>query len=88
MNSDPSCSNCPSTWKKILAFFIDYFSSFFIFGYIIAYFFEGLTKNGFELEGVPALVVFSLIIAYFIIMKRYFSGTLGEKILGIVPSKH
>jgi uncharacterized RDD family membrane protein YckC len=88
MNNDQSCSTCPPTWKKVLAFLIDFFGCFFIFGYVIAYFSGGLTSEGFNLNGVPALVLFALIIAYFIIMKNYFGGTFGKKILGIVHNKH
>jgi len=86
-NPDQSCSVCPPTWKKILAFFIDFWGCFFIFGFIIAYFSGNLTNEGFHLEGMPALLEFALIISYFIIMKKYFGGTFGKKIFGIAKGK-
>jgi uncharacterized RDD family membrane protein YckC len=83
----PRCSNCPPTWKKIVAFLIDFFGSFFIFGYLIAYFSGDLSASGFELQGMPALLLFALIISYFIIMKKFFGGTFGKKLLGIAKPK-
>jgi uncharacterized RDD family membrane protein YckC len=71
-----------------MSFFIDFLGCFVIFGYILAYFFGGLTEEGFNLEGISTLFLFSLIVSYFIIMKRYFGGTFGKKIFGIVSSKH
>lgn len=89
MSSDRSCSTCPSTWKKIGAFFIDFWGCFLIFGFAVAYFSGNLTNEGFSLEGAPALFSFFLIISYFVIMGRYFGGTFGKKIFGIVHhAKH
>jgi len=83
MNSNSQCSSCQPTWKKNLAFLIDLLGSFLIFGFIVAYFSGDLTKDGFELNGMPALALFSLIIAYFFIMKKYCGRTLGKKLFGI-----
>ncbi len=88
MNSDLSCSKCPPTWKKVLAFCVDFLGSFLIFGFVIAYFLGGLTEEGFNLQGAPALVLFSLMIAYFIVMGRYCGGTLGKRLFGIAHAKH
>lgn len=87
MNSDSSCSNCPATWKKVLAFLIDFWGSFLVFGFMVAYFFGGLTEEGFKLDGLPAFFLFFLIIVYFIVMKKYFGGTFGKKLFGINQSK-
>ena len=87
MNSNAPCPTCPPTWKKVLAFFVDFLGSFFVFGFGIAYFGGGLTHDGFKLEGGPALLVFLLIIAYFVIMGKYFGGTLGKKLVGIACTR-
>ena len=83
MNNGSSCSSCVPTWKKILAFILDITFSSIIFGFLIAYFTGNLTATGFELEGAPALLVMTLILTYFIMMNRYFGGTIGKKIFGI-----
>jgi uncharacterized RDD family membrane protein YckC len=77
---------CPPTWKKVLAFLVDIFGSFLVFGAIIAYFSGDLTSSGFHLEGAPAMVAFALMITYFIAMKKLFGGTLGKKLFGISKS--
>lgn len=71
------------TWKKIVAFILDFVGSFIIFGYIVAMIAGDTTSNGFELHGTPALIFFISIIAYFVIMNKYLDGTLGKRILGI-----
>ena len=77
---------CPPTWKKVLAFCVDFLGSFIIFGSIIAYFSGDMTSQGFHLEGMPALLLFLLVITYFVVMKKYFGRTLGKKIFGIAKS--
>jgi len=59
---------------------IDFFVSFIIFGFIISYFTGNITEEGFSLEGLPALIVFALVIGYFIIANKYLGGTLGKRI--------
>lgn len=75
------------TWKKVLAFLVDFFGTFFGFGIVVAYFSGDLTSNGFELEGLPALILFGLILAYFVIMNKFLGGTLGKKLFRISQSK-
>lgn len=74
-------------WKRVLAFLLDLFGSFFIFGMIIGYLTGGATKEGFSLTGGPALLLFALVIAYFVIMNKYCGGTVGKRILGIAKKK-
>ena len=72
-----------ATWKKVIAFFINIIGSFLIFGYLIAWFTGGLKWGGFNLNGAPALLVFVLVIAYFIIFNTFLGGTLGKRLMGI-----
>lgn len=41
----------------------------------------GRTPQGFALNGVPAFIAFALIIAYFVVLGRFFGGTLWQRLL-------
>ena len=69
------------SWKIVLAFILDLFTAFFLFGFIVAKFTGDTTESGFELNGTPALIMFALVIAYFVIGSRYLGGTLWQRIL-------
>lgn len=69
-------------WKIILAAILDFLTVFFVGGYIIAKLTGGTTTDGFQLNGLPALVLLAAIIAYFIIGKRM-GGTLWKRLLGV-----
>ncbi|MGI2032012.1 RDD family protein [Rhizobium panacihumi] len=71
----------PATWRIVLAFILDFFSIFWISGLIVAALFGGMTENGFNLNGPPALLCFALMIAYFVIFNRYLGGTIWKRIL-------
>ncbi len=68
-----------SMWRKVLAFIFDMVTTFGGFGYLVARFSGGLTENGFQLNGMPALLVFALIIGYFV-GARYVGGTIWQRI--------
>ena len=70
-----------ATWRIILAAALDFFTAFAIFGYLVAWASGGLTAGGFELEGIPALIVFALIVAYFLIGKKLLGGTPWQRFL-------
>ncbi len=69
------------TWKVVLAFILDLFTSFFGLGYLIALLTGNTTQGGFELNGLPALLLFAGVIAYMWLMPRY-GGRLWQRILG------
>jgi hypothetical protein len=71
----------PSTWRIVLAAILDFFTAFFILGFVVAYFSGGLTEGGFELSGLPALIMFALIILYFVVFNKYLGGTIWKRIL-------
>lgn len=70
----------PAMWRVVVAFMLDMFTSFFVFGFIIATFVGGRTENGFELSGMPAILLFAAVIAYMALMPRY-GGRLWQRIL-------
>lgn len=71
-----------ATWRVVLAAVLDVISAFLVFGYVIATLTGNATDTGFQLNGLPALVLFALIIAYFVIGNRM-GGTLWKRILGV-----
>jgi len=40
-----------------------------------------VTADGFKLEGMPALVLFALIVIYFVAGSKYLGGTIWQRIL-------
>jgi hypothetical protein len=47
----------------------------------VAYFTGGLTPDGFKLNGAPAFILFAIVIAYFVIGRKFAGGTLWQRIL-------
>lgn len=72
------------TWRIVLAAILDCLTAFFVLGFLVATIFGGRTARGFSLEGGPALLVFALIVAYFVIFNRYLGGTIWKRILKAV----
>jgi hypothetical protein len=70
-------------WKRVLAVILDFFTAFFAFGMAVAYVTGDTTSGGFNLSGLPALILFALMAAYFFVGRRYAGGTLWDRILGI-----
>lgn len=71
------------TWKRVVAAILDFFTVFLIGGYVIGKLTGGTTDNGFSLDGWPALVLIALIIAYFLLGRRYLGGTLWDRVFRI-----
>jgi hypothetical protein len=67
-------------WKKVVAAILDFLTVFLIGGIIIANFTGDTTSGGFELSGIPALILFAAIAAYFVLGYKY-GGTLWQRIL-------
>ncbi|MBN8293734.1 hypothetical protein JI664_17315 [Rhodobacter sp. NTK016B] len=72
----------PSTWRIVLAAILDFLTIFAVGGYVIARLTGNLTETGFQLSGAPAIALFVLIVAYFVVLGRYLGGTLWQRILG------
>jgi len=69
--------------RKIIAFIFDLLFSFIAFGFLIGALTGGLSESGFSLEGLPALILFSLVIAYFILANKFLGTSVGKLILGV-----
>ncbi|MCZ7485580.1 hypothetical protein [Rhizobium rhizogenes] len=74
-------SKQPASWRIILAFFLDFWTAFFAAGFLVAAVAGGRTPHGFALSGLPAFIALVLIIAYFIVLGRFFGGTLWQRLL-------
>jgi hypothetical protein len=70
-----------ATWRIVLAAILDFLTAFFVLGFVIAWFSGGMTEGGFQLNGMPALILFVLIFVYFWAGKKYFGGTIWKRIL-------
>ncbi len=73
----------PATWKIVVAAILDFLLVFFAAGYAIAMLTGGTTEDGFALNGAPALVLFALVIAYFVVMNKWLGGTVFKRLFGI-----
>jgi LPXTG-motif cell wall-anchored protein len=70
-------------WKRTVAAALDFLMLFFGGGWIIARLTGETTDAGFTLSGMPALVLLAIIIAYFIVGRKFAGGTIWDRILGI-----
>ncbi|MCW1932899.1 hypothetical protein [Pararhodobacter zhoushanensis] len=73
-------STAPATWRIILAAILDFFTIFAVGGYVIAKLTGNVTESGFSLSGMPAVLLFAVMIGYFV-AGRYLGGTLWQRIL-------
>ena len=72
-----------STGRRIAAAILDFITVFFVGGYSIALMTGATTEKGFSLQGGPAIALFAVIAAYFLIGRRIAGGTLWDRILRI-----
>ena len=72
----------PSVGRKILAVVLDILTVFIGGGLAIAALTGDTTENGFSLEGGPALLLFGVIAAYFILLPKV-GGTIWQRILNV-----
>ncbi|MBZ5758005.1 MULTISPECIES: RDD family protein [Rhizobium] len=79
--SDALVPRNPSTWRRVVALILDLITAFFGLGYLVALLTGGMTEDGFQLNGWPAMLLFALVIAYFVIANRFFGGTIWKYIL-------
>ena len=70
-----------ATWRKVLAAVLDFVTIFFAGGYAIGYLTGNLTAEGFNLEGMTALILFAVVIVYFVVGSKYLGGTIWQRIL-------
>lgn len=70
-----------ATWRKVLAALLDFVTVFFGGGYAIGYLTGNVTSEGFKLEGLPALILLTLLVVYFVAGSKYLGGTIWQRIL-------
>jgi hypothetical protein len=70
-------------WRIILAGIFDFITAFFVLGFVIAFFSGGLTDTGFQLTGLPALILFVLMFVYFWAGKKFFGGTIWKRVFKV-----
>ncbi|HET7886917.1 MAG TPA: RDD family protein [Bradyrhizobium sp.] len=75
----------PAFWRRGLAGLLDFITVFFVGGYAIGSLTGETTNNGFNLNGLPALVLLVLIVAYFYFGWKVWGGTIWQRILGARP---
>lgn len=75
----------PPFWKIAAAFVLDLLTSFFGFGYAVAWLTGGVAGGVVALRGAPALIVLALVAGYFIGLGEYGGGTLWQRIFGLRP---
>src|SRR5262245_26461845 len=79
----------PALWRKFAATVLDFVTVFFGGGLIIASLTGGLTPTttetgtqiAFSLSGLPALILFVVIIAYYAVSYKSAGGTIWQRIL-------
>ena len=70
-------------WRKLLAAVLDFFFIFYVAGYAVGSVTGDASSGGFELKGFPALILFALVAAYFVVFTRFLGGTLWQRALGV-----
>lgn len=75
----------PAFWRRGLAGVLDFVTVFFVGGYLIGSITGETTQGGFNLTGLPALVLLALIIGYFYFGWKVLGGTIWQRIFGARP---
>ena len=70
-----------ATWRKIVAAVLDFATVLLGGGYAIGAMAGDLTAEGFKLERMPALTLFTLTIIYFVAGSKYLGGTIWQRVL-------
>ncbi len=68
--------------RRAAAGIFDFITIFAAGGYGVAKFTGDTTENGFQLNGLPALVLFIIIAAYFYLGWKILGGTIWQRIFG------
>lgn len=70
MSDATNIARQPATWRIVLAAILDFFTIFWVAGFLVSSIFGGRTEGGFALDGWPALLCFALIVAYFVVFNK------------------
>jgi len=69
------------SWTIVLAALLDFLTGFFGLGWLVALVTGDTTARCFNLSGLPAVLLFALVIAYFVLARRV-CGPIWQRILG------
>lgn len=83
MSEQPPSVRPASTFKRVVAAVFDFFTVFFVGGWLIGKVTGETTQDGFSLSGGPAFALFALVVIYFFVGRKVVGGTLWDRILGI-----
>lgn len=75
----------PAFWRRALAGVLDFLTVFFVGGYVIGSLTGETTPGGFNLSGLPALVLFAAFVAYFYFGWKVLGGTIWQRVFGARP---
>lgn len=81
MNTENTEPKKASWLRRACAGVLDFITIFAGGGYLIAELTGNTTEGGFQLDGLPALLLFALMIAYFVIGYKFTNGTIWQRIL-------
>lgn len=79
----PAAKPPVATWRKVVAAILDVLMVFFAGGYVVGWLTGNIVDGGFTLEGAPALILFALIVAYFVVFTKFLGGTPWQRALGV-----
>lgn len=82
MNTEDNTPKRASFLRRASAGVLDFITIFAGGGYLIAELTGNTTQGGFQLDGAPALILFAVMIAYFVIGYKFTNGTIWQRILG------
>jgi hypothetical protein len=72
-------------WRRALAGILDFITVFWVGGYAIGAMAGETTKDGFNLTGTAALMLFALLVLYFYLGWKVVGGTIWQRIFGARP---
>lgn len=70
-----------SSMRIVAAAILDFITIFFLGGYVIGWATGNTTEGGFQLNGMPALILFAVIVLYFVIGSWFAGGTIWQRVL-------
>ena len=83
LNASPAQPARAATWKRVIAAILDFLTVFYVGGLLIGLVTGDAKGGSFELSGVPALILFALIVTYFYLGRRQFGGTIWDRVFRI-----
>ena len=83
VNTSPVPQQRASVTKRVIASILDFFTVFILGGMAIGWATGNIKDGGFDLSGIPAVILFALIVVYFYVGRRHLGGTVWDRIFRI-----